>query len=191
MKISIIQHNNFWDTDKLLDLALSGELNFNFIPGGTTGNLDYAGMAHTLVDRVDIPHEDNDKRIASPYWESHFGEVFYSFTEQYNIDVKRVCRAAVNITTYDEKPHGEPHIDHFFYHKLFLLPLNQFDNGETIIFDKEIKDGDPAKPCEVPPIKYSLKNEKGKALCFDGNAYHANVFPAPGQYRMMLVVSFY
>lgn len=190
--MDLIQHHNYWKDDAIKNLILDGELDFKFIKGGTTG-VNYPGLAHTLVDRVENidKYEKQEDRILSKYWESHFGELFYAFTRRHMIPVERVCRAAVNLTTHAPYEHGEPHIDHYFPHKLFLYAINAFDGGETILFDKRADNGDPNKLTVVPPIGQRVHMEQGKAICFDGDIYHANAFTAPGQYRLIFVVSFY
>jgi hypothetical protein len=188
----IIKHQGRSKVD-LESLVFSEEFPFTFIPGGTTGK-EYPGLAHILVDRIENvdKYKDQQERIRSPYWESHFGEVFYEFTKQNKIVVTRVTRAAVNLTFHQvgDQPYGGIHIDHYFPHYNFIYCINSFDGGETYIFDRDAEDGDPNKLPSPQPIKETVKHSKDGAVCFDGNTYHAGGFPAVNHWRCMFVVTF-
>jgi len=184
-----IEHPNFWKKDLA---SVARELEYKFIPGGTTPG--YEGLSHDLVDRIENMHKYKHTydRIISPYWESHFGEIFYAFTNAHNIRVGRVLRAAVNLTAshVNESNHGGIHIDHYFPHINFLMPLNDFTGGETYLFDRYAMDGDPNHLPSPQPIYKKIDHMRNQVICFDGNHYHAQGFCDTNQWRMMLVITF-
>jgi hypothetical protein len=188
----IIEQSNFWHHD-IEKVVFNEDFPFTFIPGGTTG-ADYPGLAHTLVDRVENidKYKTQQERVVSPYWDSHFGELFYAFTRQNKLEVTRVTRAAVNLTFHQsgEYPYGGIHIDHYFPHYNFIYCINSFDEGATYLFEKRAGNGDPNKLPSPLPIEKVVRHEKNKALCFDGEQYHAGGFPAVNDWRCMFVVTF-
>ena len=103
--------------------------------------------------------------------------LFKRFCEENNIKVNHVLRASINTTVYDPAEVSDIHIDHDFPHYNFLLYLNEFDNGCTIIYDK---DDNVIK--KIVPKKYD-------AVVFDGER-HANQHCAVGQRRVVLVITF-
>lgn len=188
----LIEHPNLYDKD-LETVVFSEAFPFRFIPGGTTGT-EYPGLAHSLVDRVENidKYKTHQERILSEYWDSHFGDVFYTFTKQHDITVTRVCRAAINLTFHQQEmyPYGGIHIDHFFPHYNFIYCINDFSEGETYLFDKLADEGDSNKIHSPMPIHKIVQHEKNKAICFNGNRYHAGGFPKVNDWRCMLVVTF-
>jgi hypothetical protein len=188
----MIEHKNlFGDKAKRIrDLIFSNAFAFSYINGGTTG-MEFPGLAHTLVDRIDRSGDYDDNRILSEYWESHFGELFYKFAEAHNIKVKRVCRAAVNLVFHqlNELPYAGIHIDHYFPHYNFIYCVNDFDDGETYLF-RTVKEGEHNILSSPQPINKVIKHEADKAICFSGDTFHANGFPKPGQWRCVFVATF-
>jgi hypothetical protein len=188
-KLEMIEHPNFWKKDLT---SIAQKLEYKFIPNGTTPG--YEGLSHDLVDRIENMDNYNHTydRIISPYWESHFGEIFYAFTKAHNIKVDRVFRAAVNLTInhVNEWNYAGIHIDHYFPYSSFLMPLNDFTGGDTYLFDKFAKDGDPNQLSSPQPVYKKIKHMRNQAICFDGNQYHAQGFCDANQWRMMLVITF-
>lgn len=99
------------------------------------------------------------------------------FCAQHNIPFFKLLRACVNSTGYRPEQYGEPHVDHPFAHKNFLLYLNDTDMGGTYFFNV---DG---------TVERHVEQQKMKALVWDGEL-HAQGFCAPTQRRLVLVATF-
>lgn len=104
-------------------------------------------------------------------------ELFLRICGDNNISVRTIYRMAFNTTFADPSKHGDLHVDHDFPHKNFLLYLNGFDDGNTLLFDESGK--------HVQTI-YAAKD---KFAFFDGNL-HAQQFCKPQQRRVVFVVTF-
>ena len=104
-------------------------------------------------------------------------DLFLRICGDYGVLVRTVYRIGVNLTFADPSPHGDIHIDHMFPHKNFILYLNKFDKGNTLLFDKD---------CNLQQTIYAAED---KFAIFDGD-FHAQEFCAPQQSRGVLVVTF-
>ena len=145
-------------------------------------------FSHVLIRRYDhIKGEPEFSSYIAPY----ILNIFKRFVDEHSIKVDKVTRASLNLTYYHGKyENGDPHVDHDFPHKIFMLYLND-TSGDTLIFDK-VYDGkkyalDVTKKLDV--LK-RIKPEYGKAVCWDGKYYHAAAFCKPMQRRIVAVITF-
>ena len=95
----------------------------------------------------------------------------------------------------------DPHCDHSFKHKNFLLYLTN-SSGETLIYKERaplVQEPGLDKDSHVPDqpqetfkgsIESKVMPKKGRAVIFDGDHYHANVLPKRGDHRLLLVATF-
>ena len=111
--------------------------------------------------------------------------IFKRFCDENNIIVNKVLRAALNNTYYHPQAMADLHMDHPFYHKNFVMYLNEFDNGYTYIFSGNHNDPDDADHKLIGTI-IPKKNE---AVVFN-DSRHAQGFCAPNQNRYVLVFTF-
>lgn len=130
---------------------------------------------HVLMAR-----HDYNQQLAGPVLSPYYAEaidLFKDFCNVNNIECKTVLRAAFNSTGCSGDRWGGIHVDHLFPHKVFLMYLNKFDQGDTYIFN----DSDE-------PI-YTIKAGMNRCVVWDGRR-HAQGFCAIGQRRMVFVVTF-
>ena len=160
---------------KFLQQVLGGEFPWFFQREKNYDETPFYFLVHTLMHR----NEDNQPitgTINSPYYDICIN-IFKKFCEQHNVAVNTIYRAALNCTMYNPNLTTRIHTDHKFEHKNFILYINEFDNGQTCIFDLEhnlIKQTEPALH---------------KAIIFGGEP-HAHNFCLPNQRRVILVITF-
>ena len=132
-------------------------------------------LIHSLMHRNEsyIPITGN---VNSP----HYGiciEIFKSFCAQHNIKANTIFRAALNSTLHSSFGRTRIHTDHDFEHKNFILYINEFNDGQTCIFDNNdnlIKQVEP---------------ELHKAMVFSGEP-HAHNLCSANQRRVVLLITF-
>lgn len=171
-----------------MPVLLEGNANFteeeeHFILFVTSDNFPwYASMAtktfpcltHVFMKRT------NDRTAGEP-WSNHCPAaeiVFRRICADNNITVRTIYRMAANLTFSDPSLHGDPHNDHDeFPHKVMLIYLNDFEAGETWLFDKELK------------VETKIAPSKDKFVVFEGGN-HAQGFCKPQQMRFVFVATF-
>ncbi len=121
---------------------------------------------------------DHTKGRDNSEYAGAFKKLFYRICEENDIAVNNICRMAINASHYDKTKYTDIHIDHSFKHKVFLMYLNDFDAGETYLFDEDDN------------IIYTIQPQKYKAVIFNG-IKHANSFCLPGQKRLVFVATFF
>tara|TARA_R110002153_G_scaffold238243_2_gene392587 strand:+ start:331 stop:903 length:573 start_codon:yes stop_codon:yes gene_type:complete len=183
---------NFFETKNILtgkevDFIKNNVMGNNFPwyyqPVATTAKFQF--FTHTLVRR------DNSEISSDHFY--FFENIFNKFCYKHKLKVNKITRAALNLTNPSSYKHGDPHIDHDFKHKVFMLYLNSVE-GNTIIFDKKHTKGQSNTiPLEIikEPFKKinEIKPEFGKAVCWDGNYYHSASYPKKGR-RVVAVFTF-
>ena len=110
----------------------------------------------------------------------HYGiahTIFTRFCSENNIKFNNVLRAAINTTVYDPAETNTIHVDHNFPHYNFLLYLNEFDNGSTILYNEN----------EI--ITKKIIPNKFDVVVFPGQK-HAHGHCEVGQRRVVMVVTF-
>ena len=104
-------------------------------------------------------------------------EILLTFCKEHDIQVNNILRVGINCTLYDVNNNFGIHVDHNFPHYNFILYINEFTNGDTVIYydnEQEI---------------YRIKPEKYKAVIFPGFK-HAQESCSPGERRVVLVLTF-
>jgi hypothetical protein len=123
-----------------------------------------------------------------------FEKIFDRFATIHKLKVKGLTRAVLNLTNPSEYEHGDPHVDHNFKHKVFMLYLNTTE-GNTIVYDKKYTSKKQFTTMPLERIKKPLnkiieiKPEFGKAVCWNGSYYHAAGYPKEGR-RIVVVFTF-
>jgi hypothetical protein len=130
-------------------------------------------FAHTVLHRNKNELEEGIKNSA---YSDICLNLFYRFCDENNISVNTIFRATLNLSLYDPAEINDKHIDHTFPHNVFLLYLNDFDNGSTVVYDNE-------------KIIHEFKPKKFDGIVFPGQP-HANRHCDIAQRRIVLVVSF-
>jgi len=140
-----------------------------------TVNNRFMFFGHTLMNR----HPENKPvtGVVNSQYYSIVENLFTRFCKENNIKINHILRAAFNTTLYDPAEVNEIHVDHDFEHYNFLLYLNDFENGCTLIYDKDNNIVE-----RIFPKKYD-------AVVFGGEP-HANEHCGVGQKRMVLVITF-
>jgi hypothetical protein len=114
--------------------------------------------------------------INSPFYDICI-DIFKSFCAEHNIEVNTIFRAALNSTLHSPYGRTRIHKDHRFEHKNFLLYVNEFTDGQTLIFD------------EHDNVVQQSEPQLHKAIVFSGEP-HAHNFCSVNQRRIVLVVTF-
>jgi len=153
-------------------------------PVATTDKFQF--FSHTLLVR-------ETGEVNSRYFE-FFENIFDRFATMHKLKVKGLTRAVLNLTNNSSYEYGDPHVDHEFKHKVFMLYLNTI-NGNTIVYDKKYTSKKQFTTIPLEKIKKpfnkikEIKPELGKAVCWDGSYYHAAGFPKEGR-RVVAVITF-
>jgi len=150
---------------------------------------------HTLINR--IYNIDKEQPIQNSNIFPFFNEIFIRFCKYHNIKIKKITRACLNLLyPYNDNKYlsSDPHIDHEFKHKIFMLYLNTV-SGDTLIYNKKYQY--KKRSFYIEKIKKSfnilksINPEIGKCVCWDGEYYHAASFPKEeGSRRIVLVLTF-
>ncbi len=154
-----------------LDFVNSSEFPF-FLQFGTENHLTFT---HTMMRRNSLGLPVSGKINSSQY--KFCIPIFERFCKETDIIVNNILRAAINVVGYEPFKNGDIHEDHNFPHKVFLMYLNEFDDGYTYLFDHDHN------------LKYAVVPKKNRAVVFD-SVPHANGFCKPKQKRIVFVVTF-
>lgn len=136
-------------------------------------------LSHILLARTEDPkigHQDRASSEFSPYYE-FFVEIFHRWMNEHNLKYKTIYRVNLNLNWYNGEHHSEPHKDHVFPHSNFIMYLNTCDAGETIIWPDDFS------------ASYMIPCQQYHAVTFK-EQYHAHRYPAPGQRRVVLVITY-
>lgn len=186
----------------LFKKVLTGDVPYYQAPA-TCDRITY--LSHTLLKRDDFLR--NVFNLKKPSMNSvlypPFSELAkYIITKKFKFPFKEFLRMSINWAI----PHGDfiqtdPHCDHHFKHKNFILYLTD-SSGETLIYNEkaslvpEPTWGEFAHIEDQPQegfkgsIKAKIIPKKGRAVIFDGDYYHANILPKPRDQRMLLIATF-
>ncbi len=186
-KLNFITDKNFL-TDEEINHINSEILGNNFPwyyePVATTDKFQF--FSHTLLVR------ETDE-VNSIHFE-FFKNIFLKFANLHKLKVKAITRAVLNLTNNSSYKNGDPHVDHEFKHKVFMLYLNTIE-GDTIVYDKKYTSKKQFTTIPLEKIKKPLdkikkiKPEFGKGICWDGSYYHSAGFPKEGR-RVVAVITF-
>tara|TARA_R100000664_G_C2754298_1_gene141894 strand:+ start:1526 stop:2053 length:528 start_codon:yes stop_codon:yes gene_type:complete len=145
-----------------------------YVISNSTENDSSEYLSHIIKNRIeDFPNE----KCNSNYY-PQITDILFSFLIKNKIKIKQLCRAAVNLTYNNGKEKCNPHHDHKYEHKQFILYLNDpiDKNSKTVILDKSNKVFK-----EVTPEQY-------KGICFDSHL-HYHYYPKKGR-RIILIATF-
>lgn len=149
-------------------------VNFPYFFQLTTSE-NFMQFAHTLMNRNKFD-ESSGGEINSDFFD-FFAKIFLNICKKHDINVNNILRGAINCTFNHHKHMCDIHVDHQFQHKVFILYLNEFSCGSTLIFDTNLQ------------LLFTSKPEKGKYIIFNGLP-HSHGFCGPGENRKVLVFTF-
>jgi hypothetical protein len=146
-------------------------------------------LAHTVVRRYDNPGEE--MKIESGIYE-YIKDILDRFCAMHNIKYERILRMSINLTIHTgHKYAAAAHVDHTYPHKLCFIYFNDAE-GPTVLF-KETWDDHMETEVEFDRVTENTKilPEEGKVVVLlEGNTYHSNIPPSPGQMRNVGVITF-
>lgn len=192
-----IEHENFLTEEELEFVnkeLLSCRVPWFYAEESTTKKFPF--FHHEIITRKDnVDGPLHPQEILSPTHE-FFLQLNQRFCQSHNLPFTEVCRQALNLSLpNNEYEYGDPHIDHPYAHYNFIIYLNdEYDNGETLLFDKKFVLGKPSmfdveKEILNMNIFHEIVPKKGKAVCFDGLLYHSLRWPKNGR-RVIYVGTF-
>ena len=189
------ESKNFLNEDELKivnEYILSSHLPWYYQPAATKNRFPF--FSHTIIKR--LCDTNKEQPIPNSNIFTFFNQIFMRFCKNHNIKVKKITRACLNLIYpyYNNKYlTSDPHIDHEFKHKIFMIYLNTV-SGDTIIYDKKYQY--KKQSFYIEKIKKSfnilklIKPEIGKCVCWNGEYYHAASFPKEENRRIVLVITF-
>ena len=132
-------------------------------------------LVHSLM------HRNEDLKpvpgtVNSPFFDTCV-DILKNFCAQHNVEVNTIFRAAFNSTFHSPYGRTRIHTDHDFEHKNFILYVNEFNQGQTCIFD------------DKQNLLKQVEPELHKAIIFSGEP-HAHNFCMPNERRIILVITF-
>ena len=150
-------------------------------------------VVHSCIKRGDGGAEPV---VNSEIWEE-VKNVILDFTSRNGIEVDTFLRCAVNMIHASTGLFsvGDKHVDQQQDHMVFVAYLNDDCTGDTVIYDKKWKEGEPTNIYLEDddgsiPEKFRKSPKVNTAVCFDGRYYHAGEFPQLGQRRITCVANF-
>lgn len=156
--------------------------NSDLIPESVRSFVNYTNspyLSHTLLARSNFENISNKDRPStdfSRYYE-FFIEIFHRFMSDNNQKYSKIYRANLNLSWFNGINHTEPHFDHHWPHKNFIMYLNDCSHGQTIIWPSDFL------------TSYTIPCKKYYAVAFDSQL-HGHRFPAPKERRVVFVVTF-
>lgn len=180
------QEQNYID-----NFVLSNEFPWYWQDSQTTGiifendknetDLFYNGpyLSHILLTRASAADQSHVDRLPDNYSFPYkiFYDIFHRFMYDNNITYTKIYRMNLNLTWYNSDLLTQPHIDHNFEHRNFIMYLTNCDKGNTVIWSNDQTE-EYRSPCE-----------KNMSIQFDG-LWHAHEYPVPGQKRVIFVVTY-
>ena len=169
------------DYKQLKKIILSNEISWHYSPT-TTINLnskskDMEFFSHVLLNRP----EPTDDGIKVPLVTSAYFEKCYLILEQIldfnNIPFDVLYRMNLNLTLHSSVKESTPHIDLPLKHKVIIIYLSSFEEGKTIVLDKNNK-------------KIYSKAKEDDIIMFDGKLTHYQESPAIDNKRVVMVANF-
>ena len=131
-------------------------------------------FTHKILERP-------EKRKEGEYFNSNQGiefvNIFETFCKKNNIKYKEILRICVNLNLNIGIEKAEVHKDHLYDYKHLIVYLNEFEEGETYLFDDDKK-----------TITKTIKPKKYKGVAFD-SCWHSASPPKKGR-RVIIVYTF-
>ena len=158
--------------------------NFDVIPTDVKQFVSYTNssyLSHVLLARSDLENVTISERPAKDFSRHYefFIEIFHRFMQDNKQPYSKIFRANLNLSWCNGKNHTEPHFDHHWPHKNFIMYLNDCDpgHGQTIIWQKDFL------------TSYIIPCKKYHAVMFNSEL-HGHRFPSKGNRRVVFVVTF-
>ena len=101
------------EIDFIKNNILGNNFPWYYEPVATTDKFQF--FSHTLVIR-------ETGEINSDYF-NFFKNIFNRFCHQHSLKVNKITRGVLNLTNSSKYDYGDPHVDHEFKHKVFMLYL--------------------------------------------------------------------
>ena len=163
------------DEIKFLQYVLSGEFSWFYQRDKNHDDTAFYFLVHTLMHR-NTDGEPVTGNINSPYYDICIN-IFKKFCKENNVEVNTIFRAALNSTMHSPLEMTRIHTDHKFEHKNFVLYINEFENGQTCIFDNDYN------------LIKQVEPQLHKAIVFSGEP-HAHKYCLYNERRIILVITF-
>lgn len=178
----ILEEENFLTQEEILFVdqeILSHRVPWHYDKESTSEIFPF--FKHVIIPRRENPNDPIE--ITSPLYE-FFTNIQIRFCEKNRIKINRLYRQCLNLSFPNpEYELGDPHVDHVQVHKNIIIYLNDdFEKGETIIFNKKNNNNTPSILKEIIP-------KKGKVVCFDGDLFHTVRWIPKGR-RIIFVSTF-
>ena len=140
-------------------------------------NKDMAFFSHVLLNRPN-PANDGIKipLVASAYFEQCYF-ILKQILDFNKIHFNVVYRMNLNLTLHSSVKETIPHIDLNFPHKNIIIYLSSFNDGRTIVLDKNNK-------------KMYSEAKEDNIIMFDGELAHYHESPAIDDKRIVMVANF-
>ena len=162
-----------------------------YVEPNVIGSTGFPFLSHNLINRCD----NGEEPIPNSDYYSFFKKIIDRYCKTNNIKFKKLTRACLNLnfcnTKYD---FISPHVDHIFKHNVLMIYLKD-SSGNTLIFDKNYKNGNTVIDIDLPEIKkleiaHKIKPEQGKTIMFDGSYFHTYEFCKHNESRVVGVFTF-
>jgi hypothetical protein len=142
-------------------------------------NKDIPFFSHGLLGRP--VHEIEGKKYpAIPEKNSNYFEKCYFVLKEIldfnNINFDVMYRMNLNLVLHNSLQESLPHIDLKLPHKVIIVYLNSFQNGRTIVLNKDNK-------------KYFSYPKEDGAIMFDGKFNHCHEPPALDEKRLIMIAN--
>ena len=169
------------DYKELKKIVLSNEISWHYSPT-TTINLDSKSkdmefFSHILLNRPD-PTDNGIKvpLVTSPYFEKCY-LILEHILDFNNIHFDVLYRMNLNLTLHSSVKESTPHIDLPLKHKVIIIYLSSFEEGKTIVLDKNNK-------------KMYSEAKEDDIIMFDGDLAHYQQSPKIDDKRVVMVANF-
>jgi hypothetical protein len=146
-----------------------------FYQYSTNMNPKFMYYGHVLLSR-NSSDPTLEGIVNSNFYDDCFS-LFKDFCNTNKIEVSKVYRACLNSTFYIPEKMGEIHKDLPFDHKVFIMYLNEFDEGQTKLYDNN------------NILIKTIQPQKFKGVVFSDTP-HTNSFCSPFQRRVVMVFNF-
>lgn len=186
----ILERENFLTQEELNFIdseILTHRVPWHYEKSSTSDKFPFFG--HIIIPRIENPSDEIE--INSPLY-NFFTKIQKRFCLENNIPFNKLYRQCLNLTFPNEEEYGDPHVDHNFKHKNMIIYLNDnFENGETILFDKKhsLLSKEDCNNYEDIRMLKEIKPKKGKVVCFDGDIFHTVRWIPKGR-RIIFVSTF-
>ena len=169
------------DYKQLKKIILSNEISWHYSSTTTinlnTKNKDMEFFSHVLLNRPD----PTDNGIKVPLVASAYFEKCYSILKEIldfnNIHFDVIYRMNLNLTLHSSVKESTPHIDLPLKHKVIIIYLSSFEEGKTIVLDKNNK-------------KIYSEAKEDDIIMFDGKLTHYQQSPKIDDKRIVMVANF-